>query len=334
MRIGINGFGRIGRNFLRACLSRAANIEVVAINDLAAPDVLAHLFKYDSTLGTYAGDVSVEGTRLKIDGRLIEIRADKKVGETPWQKLGADLVLESTGLFTQAAQARGHIDAGGASKIIISAPAQGEDLTVVVGVNDQLYDAGKHHIVSAASCTTNCLATALRPLIDAYGWQRGFMSTVHAYTKDQNLLDAPHADLRRARSAATNIIPTSSGAAKALWLAVPEVKGCFEGLALRVPTATVSMCYVVYVSQKAASREALNETLAQAARTGPLCGILGYSDAPLVSSDFRGSPFSASVDAKLTESQGDLNQLALWYDNEWGYACRLVDLVGRMAQQR
>ena len=239
MRIGINGFGRIGRNFAKALLERHPGIEIAAVNDLTSAKECAHLFKYDSNYGMYEGSVSADGDSITLDKQKIRVLAERDPGKLPWKDLGVDVVIESTGLFTDAAKARAHIDGGGAKKVLISAPAKGEDITVVLGVNHEQYDPGKHHIISNASCTTNCLATAVKPIVDNLGWVKGFMSTIHSYTNDQNILDAPHRDLRRARNAATNIIPTSTGAAKALYLTIPEVKGTFDGFALRVPTPTV-----------------------------------------------------------------------------------------------
>ena len=241
MRIGINGFGRIGRNYLKALLENHPSIEVAAVNDLTSPAECAHLFKYDSNYGTFAGSVEHTADSVTIDGRTIRVLAERDPGKLPWKDLGVDVVIESTGIFTDATKARAHIDGGGAKKVIISSPAKGDDITIVLGVNDALYDPLKHNVISNASCTTNCLATAVKPIVDTLGWVKGFMTTVHSYTNDQNILDAPHKDLRRARNAATNIIPTSTGAAKALYLVIPEIKGTFDGFALRVPTPTVSM---------------------------------------------------------------------------------------------
>lgn len=326
MRIGINGFGRIGRTFLKALLERRPNIEVAAVNDLTSPAECAHLFKFDSNYGAYPGPVSSASDTITIDGRSIKVLAQRDPGKLPWKSLGVDLVVESTGLFTDAAKAQAHIDQGGAKKVIISAPAKGEDITLVLGVNQAAYDPERHHIISNASCTTNCLATVVKPIVDTFGWRRGFMTTVHSYTNDQNILDGPHRDLRRARNAATNIIPTSTGAAKALHLTIPEVKGTFEGFALRVPTPTVSMIYLVAHIQRETTREELNRTF-KAAAEGELQPYVQYSETELVSSDFKRSPYSSIVDASLTNANGDLIQVAAWYDNEWGYSCRLVDAV-------
>ncbi|HEY5350690.1 MAG TPA: type I glyceraldehyde-3-phosphate dehydrogenase [Candidatus Lustribacter sp.] len=326
MRIGINGFGRIGRNFMKALLERHPEVEVVAVNDLTSAAECAHLFKYDSNYGTYAGSVSVRGEGIEIDGRAIKVLAERDPGKLPWKALGVEVVVESTGFFTDAAKARAHIDGGGAKKVIISAPASGEDITIVLGVNDANYDPAQHHIISNASCTTNCLGPAVKVVVDELGWVKAFMSTIHSYTNDQNILDAPHKDLRRARNAATNIIPTSTGAAKALFLTIPEVKGAFDGFALRVPTPTVSMVYLVAVTKKPTTKDELNGLLKRAAE-GSLKHVLQYTEEELVSSDFKHNPYSSIVDGKLTNAQGDLIQLGLWYDNEWGYSCRLADVT-------
>jgi glyceraldehyde 3-phosphate dehydrogenase len=326
MRIGINGFGRIGRNFLKALLERYPEVEVAAVNDLSGPAQCAHLFKYDSNYGAYAGTVCTSGDTLTIDGHTVKVFSERDPGKLPWKSLGVDVVVESTGLFTDAAKARAHIDSGGAKKVLISAPAKGEDFTVVLGVNHAEYDPEQHHVISNASCTTNCLATALKPLVDAFGWRRGFMMTVHSYTNDQNILDGPHHDLRRARNAATNIIPTSTGAAKALYLTIPEVQGSFDGIALRVPTPTVSMIYLVAQLQRETTKEDVNTTL-KAAAQNTLAEYVQYSETELVSGDFRRSPYSSIIDASLTNANGDLVQIAAWYDNEWGYSCRLADLT-------
>jgi len=326
MRIGINGFGRIGRNFTKALLERHPGVEIVAVNDLTSAKECAHLFKYDSNYGTFDGSVTVKDDTIAIDGRTIKVLAERDPGKLPWKALGVDVVVESTGFFTNAEKARAHIDGGGAKKVIISAPASGEDITIVLGVNDKNYDPSKHHIISNASCTTNCLGPACKVVVDELGWVKAFMSTIHSYTNDQNILDAPHSDLRRARNAATNIIPTSTGAAKALFLTIPEVKGAFDGFALRVPTPTVSMVYLVAVTKKPTTKDELNAMLKKAA-DGPLKNILQYTEEELVSSDFKHNPHSSIVDAKLTNAQGDLIQLGLWYDNEWGYSCRLADVT-------
>jgi glyceraldehyde 3-phosphate dehydrogenase len=332
MRIGINGFGRIGRNFAKALLERHPDIEIAAVNDLTSAAECAHLFKYDSNYGTYEGDVSVDGDSISIGKQKIKVLAERDPGKLPWKDLGADVVIESTGLFTDAAKARAHIDGGGAKKVIISAPAKGEDITVVLGVNDDKYDPAKHNIISNASCTTNCLATAVKPVVDTLGWVKGFMSTIHSYTNDQNILDAPHRDLRRARNAATNIIPTSTGAAKALYLTIPEVKGTFDGFALRVPTPTVSLIYLVAQVKRETTRDELNKILENAAN-GKLKEYVQFSNEELVSSDFKRSQYSSIIDAGLTNANGDLIQIGAWYDNEWGYSCRLADLTAMVLEK-
>lgn len=326
MRIGINGFGRIGRNFAKALLERHPGVEIVAVNDLTSPAECAHLFKYDSNYGTFDGDVSVDGDAIVVNGKRIKVLAERDPAKLPWKDLGVDVVIESTGLFTDADKARAHITGGGAKKVIISAPAKGEDVTLVLGVNENMYDPEKHNVISNASCTTNCLATAVKPLVDHLGWVKGFMTTIHSYTNDQNILDAPHKDIRRARNAATNIIPTSSGAAKALYLTIPEVKGTFDGFALRVPTPTVSMVYLVAQVKKSTTRDEVNAIL-RANAEGPLKKYVQYTEEELVSSDFKRSSYSSIIDAKLTQAMGDLVQICAWYDNEWGYSCRLADVT-------
>jgi glyceraldehyde 3-phosphate dehydrogenase len=332
MRIGINGFGRIGRNFAKSLIARHPNIEIVAVNDLTSAAECAHLFKWDSNYGPYAGNVSASGDSIKVDNRTIKVTAERDPGKLPWKDLGVDVVIESTGLFTDASKARAHIDGGGAKKVIISAPAKGEDVTLVLGVNENVYDADKHNIISNASCTTNCLATAVKPLVDHLGWVKGFMTTIHSYTNDQNILDAPHKDIRRARNAATNIVPTSSGAAKALYLTIPEVEGTFDGFALRVPTPTVSMVYLVAQVKKATTRDEVNAILRKDAE-GPLKKYVQFTEEELVSSDFKMSPFSSIIDSKLTQANGDLVQICAWYDNEWGYSCRLADLTAMVLEK-
>ncbi len=326
MRIGINGFGRIGRNFTKALLESYPHIEIAAVNDLTSPAESAHLFKYDSNYGTYPGAVTSAGDSISIDGRTIKVLAERDPGKLPWKDLGVEVVIESTGLFTDAAKARAHIDGGGAKKVLISAPAKGEDITIALGVNGDRYDSGKHNIISNASCTTNCLATAAKPIVDKLGWVKGFMTTIHSYTNDQNILDAPHRDLRRARNAATNIIPTSTGAAKALYLTIPEVEGSFDGFSLRVPTPTVSMIYLVAQVKRPTDKSEVNGIL-RAAAEGALAKYVQYTEEELVSSDFKKSPYSSIIDGKLTNANGDLVQVAAWYDNEWGYSCRLADLT-------
>ncbi len=327
MRIGINGFGRIGRNFTKALLERHPGVEIAAVNDLTSAAECAHLFKYDSNYGTFAGDVTTSADGIAIDGKPITVFAQRDPAKIPWKDFGVEVVIESTGFFTDASKARAHIDGGGAKKVIISAPAKGEDITVVLGVNHQAYDPEVHHVISNASCTTNCLATALKPIVDNLGWVKGFMTTVHSYTNDQNILDAPHKDLRRARNAATNIVPTSTGAAKALFLTIPEIEGTFDGFALRVPTPTVSMIYLVAQVKKETTKDELNAILRGASSEGDLKGIVGYSTSDLVSCDFKKSSYSSIIDSQLNNANGDLIQLAAWYDNEWGYSCRLADVT-------
>ncbi|MBV8369475.1 MAG: type I glyceraldehyde-3-phosphate dehydrogenase [Candidatus Eremiobacteraeota bacterium] len=330
MRIGINGFGRIGRNFTKALLERYPALEIAAVNDLIPAAECAHLFKYDSNYGAYSGEVTSSADSITVDGKTIKVLAERDPGKLPWKDLGVDVVVESTGIFTDAAKARAHIDGGGAKKVIISAPAKGEDVTLVLGVNGDRYDPAKHDVISNASCTTNCLATAVKPIVDNLGWVRGFMTTIHSYTNDQNVLDGPHKDLRRARNAATNIIPTSTGAAKALYLTIPEVQGTFDGFALRVPTPTVSMIYLVVQVKKETTREEVNAILRGEAQT-TLKDYVQYTEEELVSSDFKGNPYSSIIDGKLTNANGDLIQIAAWYDNEWGYSCRLADLTQMIA---
>ena len=326
MRIGINGFGRIGRNFTKAIVERHPEIEIAAVNDLMPAAECAHLFKYDSNYGIYDGSVSAGDATLSIDRQSIRVFAERDPGKIPWRDLGVEIVIESTGLFTDAAKARAHIDSGGAKKVLISSPAKGEDITIVLGVNDRRYDPRKHNIISNASCTTNCLATAVKPIVEELGWVKGFMTTIHSYTNDQNVLDGPQRDLRRARNAATNIIPTSTGAAKALYLTIPEVEGTFDGFSLRVPTPTVSMIYLVAQTKRPTTKEQLNALLRRAAE-GEMSKYVAYTEEELVSSDFKKNPNSSIIDSRLTNANGDLIQIAAWYDNEWGYSCRLAELT-------
>jgi glyceraldehyde 3-phosphate dehydrogenase len=326
MRIGINGFGRIGRNFTKAIVERHPEIEIAAVNDLMPASECAHLFKYDSNYGIYDGSVSAGDGTLSIDRQSIRIFAERDPGKLPWRDLGVDIVIESTGLFTDAAKARAHIDSGGAKKVLISSPAKGEDITIVLGVNDRSYDPRKHNVISNASCTTNCLATAVKPIVEELGWVKGFMTTIHSYTNDQNVLDGPQRDLRRARNAATNIIPTSTGAAKALYLTIPEVEGTFDGFSLRVPTPTVSMIYLVAQTKRPTTKEQLNALLRRAAE-GEMSKYVAYTEEELVSSDFKKNPNSSIIDSRLSNANGDLIQIAAWYDNEWGYSCRLAELT-------
>ncbi|HXB82802.1 MAG TPA: type I glyceraldehyde-3-phosphate dehydrogenase [Candidatus Acidoferrum sp.] len=326
MRIGINGFGRIGRNFTKAIAERHPEIEIAAVNDLMPATECAHLFKYDSNYGIYGGSVSAGDATLSIDRQSIRVFAERDPGKIPWRDLGVDIVVESTGLFTDAAKARAHIDSGGAKKVIISSPAKGEDITIVLGVNDRRYDPQKHNVISNASCTTNCLATAVKPVVEELGWVKGFMTTIHSYTNDQNVLDGPQRDPRRARNAATNIIPTSTGAAKALYLTIPEVEGTFDGFSLRVPTPTVSMIYLVAQTKRPTTKEQLNALLRRAAE-GEMSKYVAYTEEELVSSDYKKNPNSSIIDSRLSNANGDLIQIAAWYDNEWGYSCRLAELT-------
>jgi glyceraldehyde 3-phosphate dehydrogenase len=330
IKVGINGFGRIGRNVFRAG-QRFDDFEVVAVNDITSPATLAHLLKYDSVLGNYAGEVSYEGDNLIVDGKRIKVLAERDPGNLPWAELGVELVVESTGFFTDAEKARVHIDKGGARKVIISAPAKNEDITIVMGVNEKSYDPATHNVVSNASCTTNCLAPVAKVLHESFGIKSALMTTIHSYTNDQKILDAPHEDLRRARAAAINIIPTTTGAAKAVALVLPELKGKFHGLALRVPTPDVSLVDLTAELMKEATVESINAAMKQASEDD-LAGILGYTEMELVSSDFEGDSHSSIVDAKSTMViDGTHVKVLSWYDNEWGYSCRVVDLVRFMA---
>jgi glyceraldehyde 3-phosphate dehydrogenase len=327
IRVGINGFGRIGRQVVRAAkLQGKGDIDFVAVNDLTDTKTLAHLFKYDSVHRTYKGDVGVRNGSIMIDGDEIKVLAEKDPARLPWRDLGVDLVLESTGRFTDASAARKHID-GGAKKVIISAPAKGEDITIVLGVNEKKYDPSKHSIISNASCTTNCLVPMVKVVRDNFGFVRGSMVTVHSYTNDQNVLDLPHKDLRRARAAALSIIPTTTGAAKATSLVIPELKGKIDGIAIRVPTPDVSLTDLAVVVEKPVTVDAINDAF-RAAATGPMKGIVEYTEEELVSSDFIGNPASCIFDAKSTNVvDGLLLKVSGWYDNEWGYSSRCVDLL-------
>jgi glyceraldehyde 3-phosphate dehydrogenase len=331
IRVGINGFGRIGRQVLRAARQQGiADIEIVAINDLTDTKTLAHLFKYDSVHRTFDGDVSAGSSSISIDGDEIQVFAEKDPSNLPWKKLGVDIVLESTGRFTDAEAAKKHL-AGGAKKVIISAPAKGEDLTIVLGVNEGKYDPAKHNIISNASCTTNCLVPMVKVVKDNFGFVRGSMVTVHSYTNDQNVLDLPHKDLRRARAAALSIIPTTTGAAKATALVMPELKGKIDGIAIRVPTPDVSFTDLAVVIDKPATVAQVNAAF-KAAADGPMRGVLQYTEEELVSSDFIGNPYSCILDAKSTNVvDGLLLKVSGWYDNEWGYASRCVDLLRYVA---
>ena len=335
VKVGINGFGRVGRQAFKAMRDLyAGQLEVVAVNDITSPDVLAHLLKYDSNYGRFEGAVEVKEGALLVDGQEVRVLAEKDPARLPWKDLGVEIVIEATGLFTDGQKAAAHISAG-ARKVIITAPAKPSDsvdLTVVIGVNDAQYDPAKHHIVSNASCTTNCLAPVAKVLHDAFGIEYGLMTTIHAYTNDQRILDLPHKDLRRARAAALNIIPTTTGAARAVALVIPELKGKFDGYALRVPTPTVSIVDFVATLKRPASVAEVNDAL-RAAAAGPLKGILGFETEPLVSMDFKGDSRSSIVDASLTQVIGErMVKVVAWYDNEWGYSVRVADLAALMAK--
>jgi len=332
-RVAINGFGRIGRLCLRSMLQRHKDLlAVAAVNDMADLETNAHLFRYDSTYGAFSGTLEVGEGVLRVDGWNISVLNQKDPSRLPWKSLGVDIVIESTGIFTDGIQVRSHIEAG-AKKVIITAPAKNEDITVVLGVNASAYDPKRHHIVSNASCTTNCLAPVVKTLHDAFGIERGLMTTTHAYTNDQRILDLMHKDLRRARAAAMNIVPTTTGAAQSIGLVIPELRGKLHGLSLRVPTATVSVVDLVADLKRSTSAETINAALREAAQ-GRLKGILAYCDQPLVSSDFRGHPASAIVDAMSTVVlEGRMAKVLAWYDNEWGYSCRVADLAAFMASK-
>lgn len=332
-RVGINGFGRIGRQVLRATLERhPQKLEVSAVNDLADAKTNAHLFKYDTNYGAFSGSVEARNGSLVIDGSEVRVFAERDPARIPWAELGIDLVIESTGLFTDAAKASAHLE-GGAKKVIISAPAKDEDITLVLGVNDSKYDPKEHKIISNASCTTNCFAPMVKVLHEAFGIRYGLMSTIHAYTNDQKILDQVHGDLRRARAAAMNIIPTSTGAARAVGLVIPELQGKLHGVAFRVPTSTVSATDFTAVLERKVTVEEVNSTFKEAA-DGSLKGILDYCDEPLVSSDFKGNPHSCIFDSLSTiVMEGEMVKVLGWYDNEWGYACRTADLSAFLADK-
>ncbi|MHB1194391.1 MAG: type I glyceraldehyde-3-phosphate dehydrogenase [Longimicrobiales bacterium] len=327
IRVAINGFGRIGRNVLRAAKKAGRNdLDFVAVNDLTDNKTLAHLLKYDSVHGRYDGAVEVTDSGLKVDGDDLRVFAEKDPSKLPWKDMGVDIVIESTGIFTSKEKASAHLQAG-AKKVIISAPGKNEDITIVLGVNDKMYDPAQHHVISNASCTTNCLAPVVKVVMESFGFRRGFMTTVHAYTNDQNILDLPHKDLRRARAAAMSMIPTTTGAAKATGLVIPEVKGKIDGIAIRVPTPDVSVVDLVAEVEKDTTIEAVNAAF-RAAAAGPMKGILGVSDEPLVSIDYTGNPNSSIVDLKSTNVlDGRMVKVLSWYDNEWGYSERIVDLT-------
>ena len=333
-RIGVNGFGRIGRLVLRAALEKnIPGIEIVAFNDLADAKTLAHLFKYDSTYGVYPGEVAATDGGIKIDGREYKVFAERDPGNLPWKDMGVDIVIESTGLFTEASKASRHLDAG-ADKVIISAPAKNEDVTIVLGVNEDMYDPAKHRIISNASCTTNCLGPMAKVIDDTFGIKKGLMTTIHAYTNDQRLLDFPHKDLRRARAAALSMIPTTTGAAKAIGLVIPHLNGKMNGFAIRIPTPTVSLVDLVADLEKPADLDAVNKAVREAAE-GPMKGILRYCDEPLVSKDFTKDPHSCIYDAPSSYVvDGTLLKVCGWYDNEWGYSCRVIDLIDYMVKKQ
>jgi glyceraldehyde 3-phosphate dehydrogenase len=330
-RVGINGFGRIGRNFFRAALGRDSDFELVAFNDLGDVATMAHLLKYDSLLGPLEGEVGVEGGSIRAAGKELKGLAERDPSQLPWGDLGVDLVIESTGFFTKRADAQKHLDAG-AKKVLISAPATEPDLTVVLGVNDDRYDPSSHHIISNASCTTNCVAPLAKVLHDAFTIEHGFMTTIHAYTNDQQILDLPHKDLRRARAAAINLIPTSTGAARAIGLVLPELKGKVDGVAVRAPVATGSITDLTVQLGRAATVDEINAAFEAAAGRGSLAGYLQYATDPLVSTDIHRSPYSCIFDSELTMSSGSSAKVFGWYDNEWGYSCRLVDLTNVVAR--
>ncbi|HWV35360.1 MAG TPA: type I glyceraldehyde-3-phosphate dehydrogenase [Thermomicrobiales bacterium] len=334
-KIGINGFGRIGRQVFKAIDEGgfADLFEVVAVNDLTDNATLAHLLKYDSTYGQYNAEISSNDEGIVVNGKLIKVLEEREPANLPWKDLGVDLVIESTGRFTNADQAKAHIDAG-AKKVIITAPAKNEDITIVLGVNEEAYDPAQHNIISNASCTTNCLAPVAKVVLDNFGIKHGLMTTVHSYTADQVLQDGPHKDLRRARGAAQNIVPTSTGAAKALALVIPELKGKFDGFSFRVPTATVSVIDFVVITEKPVTAEAVNDAFKKAAESDALAGLLGFTDEELVSSDFRQDSRSSIVDGPSTQVIGDdMLKVIAWYDNEWGYSCRVADLAALICEK-
>ncbi len=328
-RVGINGFGRIGRNFFRAALARGGDFDVVAFNDLGDVKTMAHLLRHDSVLGRFEHDVEVRDGSLIVDGAELRGFAERDPGALPWSDLGVDVVIESTGFFTKRESAQKHLDAG-AKKVIISAPATDPDITLVLGVNDDAYDAGRHAIISNASCTTNCVAPMAKVLHDSFGIERGFMTTIHAYTNDQQILDLPHSDLRRARAAAINLIPTSTGAARAIGLVLPELAGKVDGISVRAPVPTGSITDFVVQLDRETTVDEVNAAFAAAAASGPLEPYLEYTEEPLVSTDIVHSPASCTFDSQLTMVNGSSAKVFGWYDNEWGYSCRLVDLVPRV----
>jgi glyceraldehyde 3-phosphate dehydrogenase len=328
-RVGINGFGRIGRNFFRAALEGDSDFEIVAFNDLGDLNTMAHLLRHDSALGTFPHEVEVTGTSLKVGGNEIQGFAERDPADLPWRDLGVDVVLESTGLFTKRDGAQKHLDAG-AKKVVISAPATDPDVTIVLGVNDDAYDPDRHAIISNASCTTNCVAPMAKVLHDAYGIKSGFMTTIHAYTNDQQILDLPHKDLRRARAAAINLIPTSTGAARAIGLVLPDLKGKVDGISVRAPVPTGSVTDLVVTLGEETTKDEINAAFKSASESGPLAPYLRYTTEPLVSTDIVHSPASCTFDSELTMANGRTAKVFGWYDNEWGYSCRLVDLIAKI----
>jgi glyceraldehyde 3-phosphate dehydrogenase len=329
VKVAINGFGRIGRNVFRAARSQGAPFEIVAVNDLMDLETAAYLLRYDTVHGRFPGTVEVGDDGLIVDDKLLRVVSERDPAALPWGEMGVQVVVESTGLFTSRDAAAKHLEAG-ASKVVISAPATGPDLTVCIGVNDDQYDAAEHHVISNASCTTNCLAPLAKVLLDTYGIERGFMTTTHAYTNDQQVLDLPHKDLRRARAAAANIIPTSTGAAKAIGLVIPELLGLLDGISMRVPVTDGSVTDLIAVVGREVTRDEVNEAFAKAAGSERMQGILKYADDPIVSSDVVGESYSSIFDSRLTMVNGNLVKVVAWYDNEWGYSNRVVDLVGKL----
>jgi glyceraldehyde 3-phosphate dehydrogenase len=332
VNIGINGFGRIGRNFFRATKQLGLDVDFVGVNDLGDAATMAHLLKYDSVHGRYPGEVSVGANGLIVDGKELRFFAERDPSALPWKEVGAEIVIESTGIFTDRAKAAAHLEAG-AKKVIISAPAKDEDLTIVLGVNEDAYDPAVHHVISNASCTTNCVAPMAKVLDDAFGIQQGFMTTVHAYTNDQSILDLPHKDLRRARAAAANIIPTSTGAAKATGLVLPKLKGKLDGMAMRVPVPDGSVTDLVATLEREVTVDEVNAAFEAASQSGPLAGKLIYTRDPIVSSDIVGSAASCTFDSLSTMVMGNVTKIIGWYDNEWGYSSRLVDLAALVASK-
>ena len=330
VRVAINGFGRIGRNVFRAARERGAGFEIVAVNDLTSAATLAHLLKYDSVHGKYPDEVSATDDGLMVAGNKVAVLSERDPAALPWADMGVEVVLESTGFFTKREGAAKHL-AAGARKVVISAPATEPDITICMGVNDQLYDADSHHVISNASCTTTCLAPLAKVLLDTFGIQRGYMTTTHAYTNDQMILDLPHSDLRRARAAAINVIPTSTGAAKAIGFVIPELLGKLDGISMRVPVPDGSVTDLVAVLDRDVTRDEINQTFEAAADTGTMKGILQYTSDPIVSSDIVGSSYSSIFDSGLTMANGNLVKVVAWYDNEWGYSCRVVDLINKIA---